>query len=118
MAEAGQKLLACIGSIRAAARHPIRRTIGAAWRLADSLGEDHDLALLADHLRISATDNQNEPVTELLDAIERRRRRLRRRALKIGAALYAEAPAVMEKRLRRHWQQWRTGRELDDWTAP
>ena len=90
----------------------IRRTIGSARRLADSLGEEHDLALLADHLRDAATENQGEPVTELLDAIEQRRWRLRRRAIKIGAALYAETPAVMEKLLRRHWQQWRTGRAL------
>jgi CHAD domain-containing protein len=96
--------------------HPtqIRRTIGAARRLADSLGEEHDLALLAHRLRVAATGTRGEPVAELLDAIERRRCRLRRRALKIGTALYAEAPAVMEKRLRRYWQQWRTARALED----
>jgi len=87
---------------------PIRRTIGLARRLADTLGEDHDLALLADRLRSSAAGNRVEPVLELLGAIERRRHRLRRRALKIGSVLYAEAPAVMEKRLRRYWQQWQT----------
>lgn len=86
----------------------IRRTIGSARRLADTLGEDHDLALLADKLRSSATGKRGEPVLDLLDAIERRQRRLRRRAIKMGSALYAEAPAVMEKRLRRYWQQWRT----------
>ncbi len=91
----------------------IRRTIGLARRLADTLGEDHDLALLADQLRASATESRGEPVAELLDAIERRRRRLRRRALKIGTALYADAPAVMEKRLRRYWQQWQTERALE-----
>lgn len=96
--------------------HPtqIRRTIGSARRLADTLGEDHDLALLADHVSTAATENRAEPVAELLDAIEQRRRRLHRRAVKIGTALYAEAPAVMEKRLRRHWQQWRARRALDD----
>jgi CHAD domain-containing protein len=89
----------------------IRRTIGSARRLADTLGEDHDLALLADKLRsTAAAAKRGEPVRELLDAIERRRRRLRRRAIKAGSALYAEAPAVMEKRLRNFWQQWRTER--------
>ena len=88
----------------------IRRTIDLARRLADALGEDHDLALLADKLRSSATRKRGEPVLELLDAIERRQRRLRRRAIKMGSVLYAEAPAVMEKRLRRYWQQWRTER--------
>jgi len=89
---------------------PIRRTIDSARRLADTLGEDHDLALLADKLRVSAAEVQGGPVLDLLDAIGRRQRRLRRRALEIGSALYAEAPAVMEKRLRRYWQQWRTER--------
>ncbi len=86
----------------------IRRTIGSARRLADTLGEDHDLALLADKLRSSAAGKRREPVQELLDAIERRQRRLRRRAIKVGSVLYAEAPAVMERRMRRYWQQWRT----------
>lgn len=92
--------------------HPseIRRTIASTRRLADLLGEDHDLALLADQLRAAATKDRGQPVAELLDAIERRRRRLRRRALKIGAVLYAEAPAVIEQRLRRYWQRWRTER--------
>jgi CHAD domain-containing protein len=89
---------------------PIRRTIDSARRLADTLGEDHDLALLADKLRVSAAEVQGGPVLDLLDAIGRRQRRLRRRALEIGSALYAEAPAVMEKRLRSYWQQWRTER--------
>jgi len=90
---------------------PIRRTIDSARRLADTLGEDHDLALLADKLRsFAAAADRGQPVMELLDATERRQRRLRRRAVKIGAALYAETPAVMEKRLRRYWQQWRTAR--------
>lgn len=88
----------------------IRRTIDSARRLADTLGEDHDLALLADRLRSSAAGKRGEPVLELLDAIERRQRRLRRRAIKMGFILYAEAPAVMETRLRRYWQQWRTER--------
>jgi CHAD domain-containing protein len=89
---------------------PIRRTIGSARRLADTLGEDHDLALLTDKLRPFVEGARDEPAQELLDAIERRQRRLRRRAIKVGSELYAEAPAVMEKRMRRYWQQWRTER--------
>jgi CHAD domain-containing protein len=77
----------------------VRRTIGSARRLADALGEEHDLALLADALR--ASDCSEDPrVTELLAAIRLRRRRLRRRALKLGAVLYAESPAVMVRKLR------------------
>jgi CHAD domain-containing protein len=87
----------------------IRRAVALARRLADTLGEDHDLALLADELRSFAAADQESPVHELLDAIERRRHRLHRRSIEMGSALYAEAPAVMEKRMLRYWQQWRTG---------
>jgi len=79
---------------------PIRRTISSARRLADVLGEEHDLALLADALRASA-EHEDRRVGKLLDAIEDRRRRLRRRAIKSGARLYAETPTGMERWLRR-----------------
>jgi CHAD domain-containing protein len=79
---------------------PIRRTISSARRLADVLGEEHDLALLADALRASA-EHEDRRVGKLLKAIEERRRRLRRRALKSGTRLYAETPTGMERWLRR-----------------
>jgi CHAD domain-containing protein len=81
---------------------PIRRTISSARRLADALGEEHDLALLADALRASA-EHEDRRVGKLLGAIEARRRRLRRRALRTGGRLYAQTPAVIEKQLRRSW---------------
>ena len=84
----------------------IDRAIGDAHRLADLLGEDHDLVLLADKLQ-TIGGAPEEPIQKLLDAIELRRRQLGRRASKIGAVLYAEPPAVMEKRRRHDWQKWR-----------
>lgn len=87
----------------------IGRTIDAARRLADLLGEDHDLALLVDRLR-TVQGHADEPIPALLDAIESRRRQLRRKALRIGHALYAEPPAVMEKQLRQSWRKWQKGR--------
>jgi CHAD domain-containing protein len=76
----------------------IRRSVRDARRLADLLGEDHDLELLAGKLR-AIGDNAESPVRALLVAIKARHKQLRRRALKIGAELYAEPPAEMEKRL-------------------
>lgn len=92
-------------------RKQIGRTIGAARRLADMLGEDHDLALLATRLR-AIPAIPDEPVRTLPAAIELRQRRLRRKAVKIGATLYAEPPAVMAKRLGNDWPQWRKGAGL------
>lgn len=82
---------------------PVRRTITTARRLADALGEEHDLALLADALRASA-QQEDRRVAKLLKAIEERRRRLRRRALKAGTRLYAQTPTGMERWLRRSTQ--------------
>lgn len=82
-------------------RSPVaRRTISSARRLADALGEEHDLAMLAEALRASA-QVEDVRVARLLGGIALRRNRLRRRALKTGAQLYAEPPAAMVRKLRR-----------------
>jgi CHAD domain-containing protein len=73
----------------------IGRTIASAKDLAELLGEDHDLALLVGKLR-TMQQAQEEPVKALLDAIQKRQRRLRRQALKVGAALYAASPPMAE----------------------
>lgn len=60
-------------------------------RLGEALGEEHDLWMLASFLR-------REPKLEthtqelLLGLIERRRERLRKRALKLGARVYSRKP--------------------------
>ena len=77
----------------------VRQTINSARRLADALGEEHDLALLAEALRASQ-QSEDERVTILLEAIRLRRRRLRRRALRTGSKLYAETPGAMVRQLR------------------
>ena len=66
--------------------------------LGELLGEEHDLAVLAERVRSDARD-QLAPSTlgrgsrrALLKAIARRRRRLRKRALRDGARLYARRP--------------------------
>jgi CHAD domain-containing protein len=61
-------------------------------RLGDVLGEEHDLWMFASYV-------QDEPELEdktrerLLSVIERRRKRLRKRALKLGSGLYARKPS-------------------------
>jgi CHAD domain-containing protein len=90
----------------------IGRAIGSAKRLADWLGEEHDLALLAAKLQESGACG-DEPLRTLIAAIERRRRNLRRKALRKGAALYADSPTLVEKRLRQDWRKWRNARPTD-----
>lgn len=78
-----------------------------AHRLADLLGDDHDLAVLRMTLLRSA-----EIATDLdavLALIDHRREQLRREARLIGARVYAEPPKDFVRRMRRLWSAGRRG---------
>lgn len=61
-------------------------------RLGDTLGQEHDLWMLAEYLE--GEERLDRETRELLlTAIERRRERLRKRALKLGARVYARKPS-------------------------
>jgi len=77
---------------------PLDTAVRTAHALAGRLGEDHDLVMLLDRLRGSGAGTR--PPARLLEAIEVRRQGLQRRALKLGAALYADPPREIERRLR------------------
>ncbi len=77
---------------------PLDTTARTAHALAGRLGEDHDLAMLLD--RLCASSAAKHPTARLLEAIEGRREGLQRRALNLGAVLYAEPPREIERRLR------------------
>ncbi|HWW19475.1 MAG TPA: CHAD domain-containing protein [Steroidobacteraceae bacterium] len=77
-----------------------------ARRLAESLGDGHDLALLRD----SAVSGANRPALKLkplLAAIDARRRALRKQSLELAERVYAHSPHQMDKRLQRYWHRWR-----------
>ncbi len=90
-----------------ARRGPLRELALAADELGEVLGEEHDLAVLAQHLRAGARKRghggagqaqyelwHTRPGTRkaLLKLIAKRRRKLRRRALRSGEKLYARKP--------------------------
>jgi CHAD domain-containing protein len=80
-----------------------RRATRRADRLGDLLGEEHDLwvflAYLERHAEVFAGD-ATAP-TELVNLVERRRRRLRKRALRLGGQLYKRKPAGFTRRIAR-----------------
>jgi CHAD domain-containing protein len=83
----------------------LRDTARAADDLGEMLGEDHDLAVLAQLVRAHAAKGaqprlRRRPRRGLLKAIARRRRRLRARALRDGAQLYARGPSRFLRRIR------------------
>jgi CHAD domain-containing protein len=79
-----------------------RKATRRADRLGDLLGEEHDLWMLSlyteEHLDAFGGDSRAR--ADLLALIERRRRRLRKRALKLGARLYKHSPDRFTQRLR------------------
>ena len=78
------------------ASRPLRRIARRADELGEVLGEDHDLAVLAELARRSGRRAGPEPRLgrrprkALLKAIAKRRRKLRRRAMKDGKRLYGD----------------------------
>lgn len=78
-----------------------RRATHRADRLGDLLGEEHDLWMLCayveEHPRCFGADMLARDA--LLGRIERRRKRLRKRALKLGARLYKRKPGKFTRRI-------------------
>ncbi|MFZ2113354.1 MAG: CHAD domain-containing protein [Solirubrobacteraceae bacterium] len=80
-----------------------RRATRRADRLGDLLGSEHDLWMLCayveEHPDVFGTDAAAK--AELLKRIEQRRRRLRKRALSLGARLYKHKPGKFTRRIGR-----------------
>jgi CHAD domain-containing protein len=75
--------------------------------LSDALGDAHDLVVITDHLRASPDrfggDAQIRAICELADT---RRAELERRAMSLGARLYAEKPSRYADRMGAYWHLW------------
>lgn len=81
--------------------------ITAASELSERLGDDHDLAILAEHLKSSPMEHGGESnVNAVLGFVSRHRQKLQRQALRLGQRLYAEKPRAMTSRLETCWQVW------------
>ena len=80
---------------------------GQAHRLADCLGEHHDLTVLAGTLAVLASSTDRAAVEGLMPLIDRRRGALERRAFALGARLYRESPAAITRRFGRYYRRWR-----------
>jgi CHAD domain-containing protein len=80
-----------------------RRATKLADRLGELLGSEHDLWMLCCYVEghPDAFGGDERACSELLGRIERRRRRLRMRALSLGARLYRRRPAKFTRRIGR-----------------
>jgi CHAD domain-containing protein len=75
-----------------------------AHRLADLLGDHHDLAVLREDL--GSRSFAGEDLEGLADAIATRERELAAAAFELGRRLYAERPKAFGTRVRAYWQVW------------
>lgn len=83
---------------------PLKARQKALKRLADTLGDDHDLAVLGTRLQEAPALFGNAATGEALAGLIRaRRHRLQRQALRLGARLYADKPAALARRWARYW---------------
>jgi len=71
--------------------------------LSDLLGEDHDLAVLADWVR-----EHGDAEPDFYEAVERRRDELQAEAFVLGGVVYADKPSAFVKHLKRLWNAKQT----------
>lgn len=76
-------------------------------RLADLLGDDHDLVLVRQTLEERAARSGQANVGELIELAERRRRELQSEAVPLGRLLFAEKPKHLTRRLLHYWCVYR-----------
>lgn len=75
-------------------------------KLSDHLGDEHDLAVLAELARRRSGLLGRKADCALQKIIDKRRRKMCRRALSVGLPLYTEKPAHFESRLRRYFRRF------------
>jgi len=77
-------------------------------KLSDYLSEDHDLVLLKTSIFEHANlHSQLEDGEGLIEIIGLRRDQLQKKAIALGARLYAEEPESFVGRFQTYWQEWR-----------
>lgn len=75
--------------------------------LGELLGDEHDLVLLGDFVRMHCDPSQEMAALEPL--IEARRSRLAAKIRRLGSRLYAKTPSLVCAQLDQDWQAWRGG---------
>jgi CHAD domain-containing protein len=90
--------------VRAAQPKRLKRVSRRAHKLADLLGDGHDLSMLRDYVETHPQCFENETSKRALVAvIDRRSNRLRDKALKRGRRLYKRPPKRFVRAIERGW---------------
>lgn len=78
-----------------------------AHKLADRLGDDHDLAVLRQAIDRHAETLAAEHRDTLIALLERRRKRLQKKAFTLGRRVFAKKPRRFVSRIDDCWRSWR-----------
>lgn len=82
--------------------------------LSEDLGDDHDLAVLADLIGVDPDAFGGEDAARpTLDRAAQVRHRLQHHAFGLGAQVYAESPKAFTRRLKAYWKAWQAGDDAD-----
>lgn len=88
-------------------RKVVGKLAGQAKALGDTLGDDHDLAVLRSMLVDNAADDRlDEEMCVLVKLVDRERKRLERKAIAGGEILYRDPPKQLVGRLKAYWHRW------------
>lgn len=87
---------------------PLAKLADQAHKLADHLGDDHDLAVLRSKVIAQIHAFEGRDYDALIAVLDRRRKQLQDRAFKLGARVFEEPPERFVRRIARNWQLWRT----------
>lgn len=81
--------------------------VGQTHKLANHLGDDHDLAVLREKIRSHADAFEANDRDTLVAMLERRRKQLQKKAFRLGARIYEEQPRRFVSRIGTYWRLWR-----------
>jgi CHAD domain-containing protein len=76
-------------------------------KLADHLGDDHDLAVLRQKIASNAGVFETQDRDALVAMLDRRRKQLQDKAFKLGARIFQERPRRFSSRIGAYWRLWR-----------
>lgn len=86
---------------------PLGELASQAHKLADHLGDDHDLAVLRAKVTSHSEAFEGQDYDALIALLDRRRKQLQNKAFKLGARIYEEKPRRFVGRIGQYWRLWR-----------
>lgn len=87
---------------------PLAELASQTHKLADRLGDDHDLAVLRTQIESHDDALDGKDYDALIAVLDRRRKKLQNKAFRLGARIFEEKPRRFVGRIGRYWRLWRS----------